>query len=133
PNGTPAAMVIVSFISISLEPPLVGFFVVFNSTSWPVLREQTRLGISVLGESHLGMVREITKKDPARFDAAKWLTRPQGEMLIRGAVTHMTGTISSIQRVGDHDFVVLALENINSGSSEKPLVFQDRRMQVLGA
>lgn len=131
-SGPTAAMVMGSFVSISLVPALVGFFVVLDSTSWPILRECSRLGISVLSEEHRYLVSEITKKDPNRFEDSRWVAGPNGEMLVDGALTHITGAIDSIKRVGDHDFVVLSVESISSGPEGGPLIFQGRKLQALG-
>lgn len=132
-TGPAAAIVVGSFVSISLEPALVGFFVGLESSTWPTLRNSGRLGISVLGSDHVGLVREITKKEPGRFDSEKWTTGGGGEMLIRGAVTHMTGSIESTLRVGDHDFVIAALTSIESREDQAPLVFQGRQIQALNS
>lgn len=129
----PVAIVVGSFVSISLNPPLVGFLVGLESTSWPKLRECSRLGISVLSEEQDAFVREITKKEAGRFEAGKWKTGPRGEMLVRSAVTHMTGSVCSVTRVGDHDFIVIELETIESDWENAPLVFHAQRLTTVHA
>ncbi|NMR32084.1 flavin reductase family protein [Crystallibacter degradans] len=125
-TSTPAAIVVGSFVSISLDPPLIGFFVGLESTSWPHLQACSRLGISVLSNEHHELVRAITKKHAGRFDEDNWASGPRGEMLVRGGITHMTGPIRSVTRVGDHDFVVVELESAQSDEERAPLVFHGR-------
>src|SRR5258708_28096524 len=48
-DGEPAGLAASSFVSVSLDPPLVSVCIGHSSTTWPVLRTADRLGISVLG------------------------------------------------------------------------------------
>ena len=51
-TGERAAMIVGSFVFVSLDPCLVGFFVGHESTSWPQLNKATVLGISTLATTH---------------------------------------------------------------------------------
>lgn len=50
-DGTPVGMAASSFTSVSLAPPLVSVCIQHTSTTWPVLRNRPRLGLSVLAEA----------------------------------------------------------------------------------
>ena len=47
-SGKPQGLTIGSFSSISLDPPLVGFFPGLNSTSWPAIAESGAFCVNVL-------------------------------------------------------------------------------------
>ena len=49
-DGEPVGMVMSSFTSVSLDPPLVSVCVDLNSSTWPRLRSAPWLGVSILGE-----------------------------------------------------------------------------------
>ena len=48
PDG-PAAMLVSSFTSVSLEPPLVAFLPDKSSTSWPAIRAVGSFCVNILG------------------------------------------------------------------------------------
>jgi len=52
--GKPQGLTIGSFSSISLDPPLVGFFPGLNSKSWPAIAESGFFCVNVLAASQFG-------------------------------------------------------------------------------
>ena len=58
-TGERAAMIVGSFVFISLDPCLVGFFVGHESSTWPQLNKATVLGISTLGSGQTGFCRKL--------------------------------------------------------------------------
>lgn len=58
-DGHPDGMVAASFVGISLDPPLVGVAIQDSSTTWPRLKQNASLGISVLTENHADVVRQL--------------------------------------------------------------------------
>ncbi|HEX2744921.1 MAG TPA: flavin reductase, partial [Streptosporangiaceae bacterium] len=47
-DNTPVGIAASSFTSVSLDPALVSLCIAHTSTTWPVLREVPRLGVSIL-------------------------------------------------------------------------------------
>src|SRR3546814_2223086 len=50
-TGIPSAMVVGSFTSVSLDPPLVAFLPDKSSTSWPKIEASGRFCVNVLGDN----------------------------------------------------------------------------------
>lgn len=84
-TGERAAMIVGSFVFISLEPCLVGFFVGHESSSWPQLNKATVLGISTLSSGQAGFCRKLGKKEADSF----WTQGSYGAPLVAGAVAAM--------------------------------------------
>lgn len=61
-------MVVGTFTSVSLEPPLVGFLVDRGSTTWPRIRETGRFCASVLHADDEYVCRAFAIKAEGRFD-----------------------------------------------------------------
>jgi len=66
-DGIPVGITANSFTSVSLDPPIVSVCVAHTSTTWPVLRKATRLGISVLGAHQEGHGRALSERRGDRF------------------------------------------------------------------
>ena len=62
-DQVPQAMVIGSFVSVSLDPPLAGFFCTTTSDTWQELRRAEVLGVNVLG-AHQVDVSNACMREP---------------------------------------------------------------------
>jgi flavin reductase (DIM6/NTAB) family NADH-FMN oxidoreductase RutF len=122
-DGLVQGFVVSSFVGISIEPPLVGFFVQERSTTWPVLIGAPALGLSLLGTSHGASVGQMARKGVERFDGVGTDVLPSGAVVLRDAVTSVEATLFSEVPVGDHRLVVLRVREVFSGADGDPLVY----------
>src|SRR2546423_692247 len=69
-EGRPAGLTVSSFVSVSLDPPLVSFCVARTSRTWPLLRAGGRVCVNILSEgqaaARLGRGRGVGRPRPAR-------------------------------------------------------------------
>ncbi|MBT2597693.1 flavin reductase family protein [Arthrobacter sp. ISL-72] len=130
-TGERAAMIVGSFVFISVEPCLIGFFVGKGSSSWPKLNEATVLGISALSASQTQFCRKLGKKEADRFAEHFWNQGPCGAPLVAGSVAAMECQIENVTSVGDHDFVLARVRDLSTGSAADPLVFQNHEFSGL--
>jgi flavin reductase (DIM6/NTAB) family NADH-FMN oxidoreductase RutF len=122
-NQTPVAMVVGSFTSVSLDPPLIGFFPDRNSSSWAKLRDCRHFCVNILSADQEPLCRRLASKDPDKFQGVLHRPSQHGNPLLDGAVAWIECQRESIGDAGDHQFVlgrVLALE-VESGGL--PLLF----------
>ncbi|GHE90109.1 monooxygenase [Amycolatopsis deserti] len=122
--GTGVSMVVGTFTSVSLDPPLVGFLPDRASTSWPRIRETGRFCANVLAAGSEGLCRDFVRKAPDRF-AVHGLPGPApfGPRL-SGTVLRVGCDIEAVRPAGDHELVlgrVRALE-VEPEAGE-PMVF----------
>src|SRR3546814_13470870 len=59
----PAAMIVGSFTSVSLDPALVAFFPDKASSSWPRIAEAERFCVNVLGDDQEALCRTLASKE----------------------------------------------------------------------
>lgn len=124
PGGTPLSMVVGTFTSVSLRPPLVGFLPDHGSTSWPRIRATGRFAVSVLAADQQDHCRMIVAKHPERFDALEWTDAPSGNPLLAGAAAWFDCVIESVRPAGDHDVVLGRVLDLGTGAATRgPLVF----------
>ncbi|MFD0684554.1 flavin reductase family protein [Actinomadura fibrosa] len=122
-DGRPSGIAASSFVPVSLDPPLVSVCVAHTSTTWPLLRDLPRIGISVLGahQEHAG--RRIGSRAPDRFAGIDWRATPDGSVLLDGATAWYDCSIEQQFRSGDHDIVVFRVHDLDAATEIPPLVF----------
>ena len=132
-DGQPAGLAASSFTSVSLNPPLVSVCVAHSSTTWPVLRQAARLGVSVLSADQEQACAQLSARGADRFAGLPFRATPGGAVLLDGASAWLECTIEQQVRAGDHDIVVLRVHDLDADHQVHPLVFhssQFRRLAV---
>jgi flavin reductase (DIM6/NTAB) family NADH-FMN oxidoreductase RutF len=112
-GGSPKGLSVGTFVPVSLEPALVGFFVGKTSKSWPAIAEAGAFCVSVLGEDQAHVSARFAVSDSDKFAGVRWHPAPSGHPVIEGSVCWVDCDLFSVGDAGDHFFVlgrVLALD-----------------------
>ncbi len=120
----PFAMVIGSFGSVSLDPPLVQFMPAKESGTWLRIKKTGRYCVNVLGEHQLDLSNSFFNKDKDPFEAIHWSESTLGSPIIEGCVAWIDCLIGDVHEAGDHYIVIGEVKAI--GATEKdeaPLLF----------
>jgi len=121
-DGEPTGLAASSFVSVSLDPPLVSVCVAHASTTWPALRSAGRVGISVLGDHQEQASRQLSSRTAKRFAGLDWRATTAGAVLLSEASAWFDCSLEQEIPAGDHDIVLLRVHDL--GASEvMPLVF----------
>lgn len=115
------ALVINSFISASLEPPLVAFTASRTSLTWRRMRQARGLGVNVLDASHAGGIRERALPGADRL-AGLDLELLEGTPVVRDALAAFACTLEAEHPAGDHTIVLCRVHAIRHGDDRPPLV-----------
>jgi len=118
------ALVIGSFISASLEPPLVAFAPSRTSLTWRSMRRAGRFGVSVLDAAHAGGIRERAQPGADRL-AGLDVDLLDGVPIVRDALAALVCAIEAEHPAGDHTIVLGRVLAIRHGEERAPLVFFD--------
>jgi flavin reductase (DIM6/NTAB) family NADH-FMN oxidoreductase RutF len=129
--GTPTGMAVSSFTSVSLDPPLVSVCVQGTSTTWPVLAEAPRLGVSVLAEGQEAAARALAARGVDRFAEVPWTATDAGAVLLHGAAAWLECEIEADHPAGDHTLVLLRVRTLVGDPVHPPLVFHASRFRGL--
>ncbi|MFI7481202.1 flavin reductase [Kocuria sp. M1R5S2] len=122
-DGAPVGMVVGTFSSVSLEPPLVSFMPMTTSSSYAKLRAADHVCISVFAHDQLQACRTLASKDPEKFDKVEWTPSSVGAPMIAGAVAHIHGRIDREVEAGDHYITLVAVDDVAVNRPVTPLLF----------
>lgn len=122
-EGVPVGMAASSFTSVSVSPPLVSVCIQHSSTTWPVLRDRPRLGLSVLAEGHDDACRRLSSKTGDRFAGTEWEASPDGSVFVHGSTAWLDCSVHSEVPAGDHAVVLLEIHGLRADPNTPPLVF----------
>lgn len=132
-DGKPVGIVASSFTSVSLEPALVSVNMQHSSTTWPALRQRSRLGVSVLAEDQEEICTRLASKTGDRFAGTSTSTGHNDALFINGATLWLDCSVYAEVPAGDHDVVLLAVHGLWSDVTAAPLVFHGGRFRRLAA
>lgn len=130
-DGQPIGIAASSFTSVSIEPPLVSICVGTSSTTWPRLRKQPRLGLSVLARGQDTTCRALADRGGNRFAGSGWTAGPRGAVLIDGAAAWLECSLHAELSGGDHSIALLRVHGHSTRAGVEPLVFHDSRFREL--
>ena len=121
------ALVIGSFSSISLDPPLVGFFPDKKSSTWPLIAATGRFCVNVLGANQLELCQRfaapISQSGQDKFGELAHGASPAGLPLLDDAIAWLDCTLDRVVEIGDHWLVVGAVEALDRRDAGTPLLF----------
>lgn len=122
-SGEPIAMVVGSFMSVSLSPPLVGFFPDKASSSWARLRSSRHFCVNMLSASQEHVCRKLASKDSDKFSGTPHSLSDQGVPLLHDVVVRIECDMHSIADAGDHELALGLVRSLEIVSDALPLLF----------
>lgn len=119
----PVALTIGSFSSVSLNPPLIAFYPMKTSTSWPKIEKVGKFCVSILGADQESLCRTFASKASNKFENAPWRPAGTGSPIIENAVAWIDCELEAVHDAGDHLLVFGRVKELDLGSDQLPLLF----------
>ena len=123
PEGEPVGMVVGSFTSVSLDPPLVAFLPAIGSGTFARLRQSETFVINVLSAEQEGLCRTFASRSDDKWDGVDWRPSASGDPILHDAVAWIECAVESISEAGDHYLVIGRVRDLSVQSPVTPLVF----------
>lgn len=119
----PVGTAIGSFVSLSLDPPLVAFTAQRTSSTWPKIEAAGVFCVSVLAEDQEAICRAFATSGADKFAGIGYTAMPSGSPRINDCTAWMDCTIEAVHEAGDHDIVVGRVTEMGIEREAKPLLF----------
>jgi 3-hydroxy-9,10-secoandrosta-1,3,5(10)-triene-9,17-dione monooxygenase reductase component len=120
----PQGVAIGSFASISLEPPLVGFFIGHNSTSWPAMADSGSFCVNVLCHDQLELCGTMASKADDKFSGIMWEPAPvSGSPVLPDVHGFIDCRLEQVVDTGDHALIIGRVVHLETRREIEPLVF----------
>ena len=122
-DGAPLGMVIGSFTSVSLDPPLVGFLPGKNSATWPQIEAAGHFCVNVLASDQMDACRQIAGKGPDKFAGLDVALSEHGHPVIANSIARIDCQVHGVIDAGDHWFVLGKVLALESTRDDDPMLF----------
>lgn len=133
-DGVKVGMVSSSFsVGVSFDPTMVMFSVQNSSTTWPVLKQAERIGISILASAHDEACYQLSSRTRDRFAGLDLHQPESGAIFVHDAAVWLECMIRSEVPAGDHHVVLLEVTAVRVGEGQDPLIYHGTRFRQLTA
>ena len=132
PQG-PVGLLVSSFTSVSLDPPLVSICIMNGSRRWSQLRQVPRVGLSFLGDRQQRVCDQLAGQSAHGLDWLDVSSTPEGAVLLREATAWLDCSLHDEVDAGDHTIALLRVQALHARPSQAPLVFHNSRFHRLEA
>lgn len=126
-DGKPVGIVVGTFTSVSLDPPLVGFLPDKKSSTWPTIEAAGRFCVNVLASDQQHVCRQMAAKGAERFDGLEIEISEHDLPVIAGSIARIECTIHSVTEAGDHWFVLGNVLKLETSRHDDPMLFHRGR------
>jgi 3-hydroxy-9,10-secoandrosta-1,3,5(10)-triene-9,17-dione monooxygenase reductase component len=130
-DDRPVGLTCQSFMSVSLNPPLVCFCPSHRSTSWPLIRSARQFSVNVLALDQQSTCEAFAKSGGDKFLNVEWSLSKCNNPLIDGSIAYVDCEIEEVHVAGDHDIVIGRVQDLLLSRPSAPLLFYQSRFTSL--
>lgn len=126
-DGKPLGLVVGSFTSVSMNPPLVGFFPDKSSTTWPLIEKAGHFAVNVMAADQKEVTRAVAAKGEARFMGVEYVISAHDLPIIANSIAAIECRLYSATEAGDHWFVLGEVLRMETVREDDPMLFHRGR------
>jgi 3-hydroxy-9,10-secoandrosta-1,3,5(10)-triene-9,17-dione monooxygenase reductase component len=101
-GAQPAGMTCQSFVSLSLDPPLILVAPAKSSTSWPKVSSSDHFAVNMLSADQEGLARHFAVSGGDKFAGVEWEPSTNGAPRLPGILAWIDATVKDVFPGGDH-------------------------------
>ena len=123
PSGEGVGMVVGSFNSVSLDPPLIAFFPDKKSSTWRRIESSGSFCVNILSADQEHLCRRFAARIEDKFAGVDFRVADSGSPVIVGAVAWLDCDIEFVHEAGDHFIVLGRVRSLDIEDPSLPLLF----------
>jgi len=113
-----------SFVSLSLEPPLIALCPGKQSSSWPKLRDSGSFCVNILGVDQKSVCDAMAVSGGDKFAGLSWRPGVTGSPILEGVLGYVDCDLETEHDAGDHTIAVGRIRDFALADHRKgPLLF----------
>ncbi|MFC8667635.1 flavin reductase family protein [Streptomyces sp. NPDC057199] len=132
-DGQPVGMAVQSFVSLSLEPPLILISPSRTSTTYPRVRRAGRFAVSVLADHQSEVARALSRKGDDKFVDISWHATESGLPVVDSSLAWMECEIDTEHEAGDHYVTIARVLSLGHADEGNPLTFYRSAFNAIGS
>lgn len=118
----PVGLVVGSFTSVSLEPPLVGFLPAKTSYSWAQIEKAGHFCVNVLASDQTALCRQIASPGD-KFAGVEYTLSAHDLPVLEGAMVSIECQLVKVVSAGDHWLVMGHVLGLEAKRDTDPMLF----------
>ena len=122
-DGEAIGMVVGTFTSVSLNPPLIAFLPTKTSYTFERLRSAASFTVNILAHDQEDLCRRLARPCSNKFDGIPWTPSSIGAPIVEGAVATIDCDFHDVFDGGDHHIVLGAVREMKVRRPVAPLLF----------
>jgi len=122
-DDAPAGFAAQSFVSLSLDPPLVALCPAKTSTSWPKIRDSGSFCINMLASDQQPVCDAFARSGGDKFEGLAWTAGVTGSPVLDGILAYVDCTLEAEHDAGDHTIAIGRVQKLEVVGSGTPLLF----------
>ena len=122
-GGELLALVVGTFSSVSLDPPLVSFMPMKTSRTFEKMKACASLSVNILGGEQEHQVLTIAQRWENRFEGIDWFASPAGNPVLTDSIAWIDARPFKTVDAGDHWIVLLEVTDMAVTNPVAPLIF----------
>lgn len=122
-EGEPVGFAAQSFVSLSLDPPLVALCPAATSTSWPKIRASGSFCINILAADQQPVCDAFARSGGNKFEGLSWKPAGTGSPVLDGILAYVDCTLEAEHEAGDHTIAIGRVQSLEAVNGGTPLLF----------
>jgi len=122
-DGEPVGFAAQSFVSLSLDPPLVALCPARTSSSWPKIRESGSFAINMLASDQQHICDAFARSGGNKFEGLDWSPAGTGSPVLEGILAYVDCTLEGEHEAGDHTIAIGRVQSLEVRDAGTPLLF----------
>jgi flavin reductase (DIM6/NTAB) family NADH-FMN oxidoreductase RutF len=122
-DGEPVGFAAQSFVSLSLDPPLVALCPARTSSSWPKIRESGSFCINMLAADQQPVCDAFARSGGNKFEGLGWSAAGTGSPVLDGILAYVDCTLEGEHEAGDHTIAIGRVQSLEVLAGGTPLLF----------